>query len=513
MDKFSYDGLTISSGGYKGLAILGALTPLSMYGCFKNTKYFSGCSVGSIITLLIACGWNPIDLYHRVVKIRLFNGISDIDINRLKQDYGLISNELFRQELTSLILEKRQTIPTFLDLHNEGIYIAFSIADRRTKKEYKLDYMTNPTLSTCDAALMSSNIPFIFPPIDFNGMKVVDGALANPFPANYIDDGQRKILGIVVYGKESEEDTFVSHFSEIMMIQIESLQNYLVENVSCNVDILKMIVDDIGIISITSSYIIKNNMYFKGVSDGLLLYEILEKKIRREERHKRKAKKENEHVEKNESEKLNESRVDKENTKPKSLRTQRSSFNARIPIMQIPIEVLVKCLLSQPLDILMHCAEFLKDKLEEALKQLSSSNIEKLKLFSKFILKDDPVSGKHTEEEPKPKQNYIINEKVKIRENYSQKIYDKLPLPFQMATRSIVESLGKEDSGKIISGVNTIIEGLTMLGIDVFAGLSLDGPRLYTKEEPEHQERSESKVEILEEEIKLPKKRDIENID
>jgi len=94
-------------------------------------------------------------------------------------------NENLREEFESLILEKTDHIPTLLELYNKDIYIAYSICDRRTKKGHKLDHKSYPTLLVSDAGLMSSNIPFAFPPIDFDGMKVIDGAFSNPFPISW----------------------------------------------------------------------------------------------------------------------------------------------------------------------------------------------------------------------------------------------------------------------------------------------------------------------------------------
>lgn len=55
---------------------------------------------------------------------------------------------------------------------------------------------THPNISCIDATLVSMNIPFVFYQLILNGKSYVDGALANPYPVDFLDDGQTNILGL-----------------------------------------------------------------------------------------------------------------------------------------------------------------------------------------------------------------------------------------------------------------------------------------------------------------------------
>ena len=48
-----YDELIISSGGIKGISLVGALKKLSYYYPLNKIKYYTGCSIGSLISLLL----------------------------------------------------------------------------------------------------------------------------------------------------------------------------------------------------------------------------------------------------------------------------------------------------------------------------------------------------------------------------------------------------------------------------------------------------------------------------
>ena len=91
-------------------------------------------------------------------------------------------------------------------------------------------------------------------------------------------------------------------------------------------------------------------------------------------------------------------------------------------------------------------------------------------------------------------REYEINEKVKIKENYSQKLYDQLPLQFRAVAKVFVDSMGEDKANSTIHGLNIIFEGLNRLGFNVF-----DGP-LLSEPKPYFQEKNADRVEMVDEE-------------
>jgi len=485
--EFCYDGLCISSGGYRGIGMLGALAILDMKGYFKHAKYFSGCSVGAVIILLYVCGWKPIELYMKSVTVKIFNGFSDLNLKEFKSKFGLMSSDMLKSELELLVLEKRKKIPTLLDLHNEGYYISFSITDRRTKKGYKIDYISHPTLLGTDAAMLSSNIPFIFSPIDFEGMKVADGALSNPFPLDYIDNKKRRILGIVVYEKETDESSFISYLVETLMIQIEESQRNTTKHASNMVDVLELKVDDLGMFT-GASYKPRNKIFFSGMRDGKLLVKAIEKRQRREVRHSMrqtavqgntKQTQKSEYPDektiggKTSEENIAEGKPAKEKLPPRDGKLPKAK--AKTNIRYIPDEIVVKCFLSQPIDVLSQAAKVSKQTIDRCFKLLSPDKQDKLKILAREIIHEELASGIRVTKVEAPDTRYNNTPNIKVKENYSQRLYDHLPTQLKAAVKVMVDSMPKEQADRTIGGVNIIIEGLSRIGVDVFGGF-LMGP-------------------------------------
>lgn len=457
-----YEGLSISSGGVKGLQVLGALGYLDLNEKLNKIRYYSGCSIGSIITLLMAVGWRPIELYRRTKSITIFNGMGSINLRDLKDKHGLMSNDKLRKELETLVIEKRQAkgypkekwLPTFLDMHQEGIYIAFTIVDRRTRRGHKIDYESHPSLAVTEGALMSSNVPLIFHPIEFEGMQVIDGALANPFPVDYLDRINRKnhrkgiedrikILGIVIYGiPNPSDDSFMTYLSDTISIPIEEMQRMIVRNVSRHVDILEMSVQEISLLGLNDSIDVRNDLFFAGFDDGRILIDELDSANKSNEEHDKKGKKNKE--------------------KPKTY--------VRTPITILPKDVLLKCLMCQPLDILCQAALTGSKSLQLCLSQIPKDRLFRLEHLARQIIKKEVDSGTYIKTEAPPDPTYVNGDKVKIRENYSQKLYDHLPMQFKATAKVMVDSLPPEKAQSTINGINIVIEGLRHLGIDVFSG-------------------------------------------
>jgi predicted acylesterase/phospholipase RssA len=523
-----YRGLCLSSGGIKGVCQLGALAIFEMKGYLKFINRFSGCSIGSIITLLLACGWKPIELYRRAVKVKLFNGMSDINIETFKTKHGLISNDMLRQELETLVIEKRGKLPTMLDFHNEGIYLSFSICDRRTKTGKKLDWQSHPLLLATEGALMSSNMPVIFPPMEFDGMKVTDGALSNPFPIDYLDNNRDRILGIAVYG-DSAEDSLSNTISDTIMIPIEEIQRRITANASNKVDILEMTVLDISVMDINASFDAKDDMFFAGLENAKVMIRVLDKKKRLEHKHQKRS------MRQNINKPVGGKSIDGGNKETETASKRRSNRRTpnnmvRLPLKAIPEEVLVKCLLSQPIDILLLAAINHRETLKSAIKHLSPAKFNQLRHFSRQV-NDDPVKysrrrpgSNHSETMPsdenkpvsqqgeskntgsgndnnKDSGKYGESYKVKIEENHSQKIYDNLPAHMQSMAKSVFGALSEEQAQKTISGINIVVEGLNRLGINIFNGLLLQGsPTVEESDSSSPRDVIHNRVEVIVEE-------------
>lgn len=189
--------LVIGPGGFKALKVLGFLSPIEDKGLLKYVDTYCGVSAGAIISLLLVCGYEIREIVGEVATLDLFKDLDNLTIRSIVDNRGFISNEPIKKRLTNLILKKFGTIPTLYGLYMQTgkAYIAVSLNATDEKCEM-MGPFTHPNVSCIDATLFSMNIPFVFYQLMYHGKTYVDGALANPYPVDYFDDGNTNILGI-----------------------------------------------------------------------------------------------------------------------------------------------------------------------------------------------------------------------------------------------------------------------------------------------------------------------------
>ncbi len=184
-----YKGISLSSGSARGFYHLGALHCVDIKGMINDVQYFAGTSVGSIIALLIAIGWSPLELFTHICV----DNISEcfdiaIDIPKTLQHWGALDSSSLRHYIEKCILLKCDKIPTFNDLANQSIYfICTAYKLRSNKPNTYFSYKTHGDMSTLDAVMLSCNIPFLFHAQNYDGDYYVDGGCFDLNPAYYLE--------------------------------------------------------------------------------------------------------------------------------------------------------------------------------------------------------------------------------------------------------------------------------------------------------------------------------------
>lgn len=199
--------LVIGPGGVKGLKVLGFLCPLEDSGILNYIDTYCGVSVGAIISLLIICGYNIRDIIREAIKIDIFKELMTFDISSSIENRGFVSSEPIRKILTQLVINKLGQVPTLYGLYmmtgKSFITVTFNASDEIGEI---FTPFSRPDVSCIDATMVSISIPFFFYQLIYQGKIYVDGALANPYPIDFFDDGNTNILGIYLKtGDDSEE--------------------------------------------------------------------------------------------------------------------------------------------------------------------------------------------------------------------------------------------------------------------------------------------------------------------
>lgn len=204
-DRWYPEAIVLGPGGMKGFLELGALIGLDERGYLKEVHTYVGCSVGAIIGLLLVAGYKPIDIVNDAMNTNIFKDILYIelkDLQKKKENVGLLSSQELRTILTSKLKEKFGMIPTLRQLYMATGLTLITVALNLDKDEMEyLSWKTEPDLSCIEATLLSMNIPFIFYKIKYKSHIYIDGAFGNPYPVDIVDDGKTRVLGISITTK------------------------------------------------------------------------------------------------------------------------------------------------------------------------------------------------------------------------------------------------------------------------------------------------------------------------
>ncbi len=198
-------GVAFSGGGVKGVAHLGVLKYLEE----NNIKidYISGCSSGSIIAVLYACGYTPDEIYDACNKyIRQFaKGIfkyNIFNIGSIKKAMGLNNGSMIEGAIRNLCKEKGVSdindiktkifIPT-VDLYTGKLIYFTNLGKMRYDNSYT--YIQGGDIAKIVRA--SCSYPGIFSPKYIEPYLLVDGGLRDNTPVTpLMNTNANQILAI-----------------------------------------------------------------------------------------------------------------------------------------------------------------------------------------------------------------------------------------------------------------------------------------------------------------------------
>jgi NTE family protein len=155
-------GLALGGGGARGAAHVGALMALDRLGV--RPDLITGTSIGGLVGALVAAGLRPADL------VAFFQKIS------LGQMYGLPGNApgfSSTSKIEKLLVDTIGRV-TFADLQIPLAVVATDLVNRKVVILDEGDVIT--------AVLATIAIPIVFPPVERDGLVLVDGGLLNNLP-------------------------------------------------------------------------------------------------------------------------------------------------------------------------------------------------------------------------------------------------------------------------------------------------------------------------------------------
>jgi len=162
-------GLTLSGGGARGLAHIGVLKVLQR--ADVRVDCVTGSSMGGILAAAYAAGFSPAELEAEALHMACWRRLVPlIDFSPPRR--GLLAGRKLRAYLTKFFPPDL----TFADLH---LPLIVEGVDLRTGEEVPLS--EGPVL---DAVMATCAYPGVFPPVEWQGRRLVDGGLLDNLPVD-----------------------------------------------------------------------------------------------------------------------------------------------------------------------------------------------------------------------------------------------------------------------------------------------------------------------------------------
>ncbi|RKZ21077.1 hypothetical protein DRQ16_04085 [bacterium] len=244
-------GIALAGGSAKGLAHIGILEVLEREGLKISTV--AGTSIGAIVGGLYALNPSASFLYEKARELVNSEAYRDLHLDRFSREEGggwfaSLKKKMKETALLAEMFRKRSLIPqepterVFKEIFGEAEF-------KDTKLPFAavaLDLITGKDVIITEgalwkAAMASAAIPGVFPPVEWDGMLLVDGGVtANvPIEAAFKLGSQRIIASVL--GKEPSKpgnlNSAISIFLRVDELAKLKLFRMLLEKAHCVVDI------------------------------------------------------------------------------------------------------------------------------------------------------------------------------------------------------------------------------------------------------------------------------------
>ena len=206
------DTLILSGGGPSGVAYAGILKALTDYNILKRDELneIITTSVGIVFAILYLLDYNILQIEKIVLEadITKMLNMDDLEIDNLLVKFGLFSNQQIGDSISSFIRHKTQkndlTLKELYDLSSIMLTVKVYNVDKG-KTEY-FDYKNTPDIGLVKLSMMTTAIPYLFQPVEFENELYVDGGLKGHFP---IEECRSKhYLGLNVRGGTISRSNF-----------------------------------------------------------------------------------------------------------------------------------------------------------------------------------------------------------------------------------------------------------------------------------------------------------------
>ncbi len=196
-------GVALSGGGARGFAHIGALRALEEFGMFPDV--IAGTSAGAIVGALYADGHSPLRI------LQMFN---DLNVRELVE-LTLSKTHLLKCDKLLQFLDAHLTVKNIEELRTPLKIIATDF-DHGVTKVFDHGDLVQAIAASCA-------IPIVFPPVEIDGVKYVDGGVLRNLPVDPIRRICDQVIGINVTPMQRQD------YPHNMISYAERAYNYLSE--------------------------------------------------------------------------------------------------------------------------------------------------------------------------------------------------------------------------------------------------------------------------------------------
>lgn len=194
-------------GAIRGLAYIGTIRALEELGV--EYDIIGGSSVGAIIAALVASGYKSYEIENFFIKVN-FDLFKDIHLG-FGKPFALSKGGIFVDWLNELLSNKIDGVTgrnvTFKDIKQK---FAIITTDLTKFRPHEFSSFETPDFEVADAIKISSSMPGLMAPYEYNGLCLVDGDLQKASPmwrlSENINNSDSRILEFRLEGDYNKDE-------------------------------------------------------------------------------------------------------------------------------------------------------------------------------------------------------------------------------------------------------------------------------------------------------------------
>lgn len=223
---YEFDKMCFEGGGVFGIAYIGAIKYLEDNDLLKQVKEYSGTSSGSIISTMLALGYNHSEMYAFMESVH-WDKLYDYNIGCFSffPGFGIYKGDKLMKIYQQLVKKKTGSVhTTFKDLYERtGKKLHMCAVNVNQQKTVYFSVDTHPSMELCLALRFSTSFPFVFKSLKYKGDYYVDGGVMDNYPIE-VFNGCDKVLGMKLLTNPKEDkriDGFLDFTKHIFGSMIE----------------------------------------------------------------------------------------------------------------------------------------------------------------------------------------------------------------------------------------------------------------------------------------------------